>query len=97
MDCRSSPIRPRPGGWVNGKFADTLADIDGFSLITISISILGEGGVLVTEEDELADRLMLISNYAEADVGDKGIKKSTTWSDKTSTWAKSNVPLALNN
>ena len=33
----------------------------------------GEGGVLVTNDDELADRMRLIRNHAEAVVEDKGI------------------------
>lgn len=63
-----------PGALVNGKYAGTLADIGGYSLNYHKHIHTGEGGVLVTEDDELADRLMLIRNHAEAVVGDKGIE-----------------------
>ena len=43
-----------------------LADIGGFSLNYHKHIHTGEGGVLVTNDDTLADRMRLIRNHAEA-------------------------------
>jgi dTDP-4-amino-4,6-dideoxygalactose transaminase len=63
-----------PGAMYKGKFAGTLADIGGYSLNYHKHIHTGEGGVLVTDDDALADRMRLIRNHAEAVVKDKGIK-----------------------
>jgi len=55
-----------PGALYNKKFAGTLAHIGGFSLNYHKHIHTGEGGVLVTDNDELADRLRLIRNHGEA-------------------------------
>ena len=57
----------------NGKFAGTLSDIGGFSLNCHKHIHTGEGGVLVTNDDELAKRMYLIRNHAEASVADMNI------------------------
>ncbi len=62
-----------PGALYKGKFAGTLADIGGYSLNYHKHVHTGEGGVLVTNDDELAERLQLIRNHAEAVVEDKGV------------------------
>jgi len=62
-----------PGALVGGKYAGTLADIGGYSLNYHKHIHTGEGGVLVTNDDDYAERLMLIRNHAEAVVGDKGV------------------------
>jgi perosamine synthetase len=64
-----------PGGLYHGRTTGTLADVGGFSLNYHKHIHTGEGGILVTEDDELADRLRLIRNHAEAVVGDKGVTK----------------------
>lgn len=61
-----------PGATYRGKHAGTLADIGGYSLNYHKHIHTGEGGVLVTNDDELAERMRLIRNHAEAVVGDKG-------------------------
>ena len=61
-----------PGAFYHGKYAGTLADIGGYSLNYHKHIHTGEGGVLVTNDDELADRMRLIRNHAEAVVEDKG-------------------------
>jgi len=61
-----------PGAMVGDKFAGTLADIGGYSLNYHKHIHTGEGGVLVTNDDAFADRLMLIRNHAEAVVDEKG-------------------------
>jgi len=55
-----------PGVFYKGKMAGTLADIGGYSLNYHKHIHTGEGGILVTHDDVLADRLRLIRNHAEA-------------------------------
>jgi len=62
------------GGEYNGKNSGTLADIGVFSLNRHKLIQCGEGGICVTNDDDLADRLRLIRNHAEAVVEDKGTK-----------------------
>lgn len=61
-----------PAARVQGKFAGTLADLGGFSLNYHKHINTGEGGILVTNDDRLAERSRLIRNHAEAVVGPKG-------------------------
>jgi perosamine synthetase len=62
-----------PGAKYKNKYAGTLADIGGFSLNYHKHIHTGEGGILVTNDDGLAERLCLIRNHGEAVVGDKGV------------------------
>ena len=62
-----------PGALYHGKYAGTLADIGGYSLNYHKHIHTGEGGILVTNDDELAERMQLIRNHAEAVVEDKGV------------------------
>ncbi len=64
-----------PGVKYGDRVGGTLAEIGGFSLNYHKHVHTGEGGILVTDDDELADRLRLIRNHAEAVVGDKGVTK----------------------
>lgn len=61
-----------PGAFYKGKAAGTLSHIGGYSLNYHKHIHTGEGGVLVTNDDSLAERLQLIRNHAEAVVGSKG-------------------------
>ena len=61
-----------PGAMYKGKFAGTMADVGGFSLNYHKHIHTGEGGVLVTNDDKIAEKLYLIRNHAEAVVGDMG-------------------------
>lgn len=61
-----------PGASLNGRLAGTLAHMGIFSLNYHKTIHCGEGGVIVTDDDKLADRLRLIRNHAEAVIKGKG-------------------------
>lgn len=63
-----------PGALYKGKFAGTLSDIGGFSFNYHKHIHTGEGGILVTNDSYLAERMQLIRNHAEAVVAKKGTK-----------------------
>lgn len=67
--CDSSHV---PGCKYDGGFAGTFGDIGVYSLNQHKIIHCGEGGIAVTNDDELALRLQLIRNHAEAVVGEMG-------------------------
>jgi perosamine synthetase len=60
-----------PSALYKGKYAGTLAEVGCFSLNYHKHIHTGEGGILVTDNDELAERLRLIRNHAEAVVADR--------------------------
>ena len=64
-----------PGTTYNGKQTGTLADVGGFSLNYHKHIHTGEGGILVTNDPEINERLQLIRNHGEAVVKDKGVEK----------------------
>jgi len=66
-----------PGAFYKGKPAGTLAHIGGYSLNYHKHIHTGEGGVLVTNDDVLAEKLQLIRNHAEGVVGGKGVTDLT--------------------
>ena len=68
-DCAQAP-----GAIYNGRFAGTVADIGVFSLNYHKHIHTGEGGVCVTNDPGLAERLQLIRNHAEAVVDGKGVR-----------------------
>jgi perosamine synthetase len=61
-----------PGTYYKGKVTGTMADVGGYSLNYHKHIHTGEGGILVTNDDQIAERLRLIRNHAEAVVGPKG-------------------------
>lgn len=66
-----------PGATYHGRYAGTLAHMGVFSLNYHKTIHSGEGGVVVTNDDEMAERLQLIRNHAEAVVNGKGVKDIT--------------------
>ena len=63
-----------PGARVGTKYAGTLTTLGGFSLNHHKHITTGEGGLLVTEDPEIAENVALIRNHAEAVVGGMGKK-----------------------
>lgn len=61
-----------PGAMYHGQFAGTIADIGVYSLNYHKHIHTGEGGVCVTRSPQLAERMQLIRNHAEAVVAGKG-------------------------
>ncbi|NJD03364.1 MAG: DegT/DnrJ/EryC1/StrS family aminotransferase [Ruminiclostridium sp.] len=61
-----------PGAKYKGKYAGTLGDMGVFSLNYHKHIHCGEGGIVATDYDELADKIRLIRNHAEAVVEKKG-------------------------
>ena len=55
-----------PGALYKKDYAGTLADVGGYSLNYHKHIHTGEGGILVTNNDEIAERMRLIRNHAEA-------------------------------
>ena len=62
-----------PGALYKGKPAGTLAHVGGYSLNYHKHIHTGEGGILVTNDDAIAEKLQLIRNHAEAVVAGKGV------------------------
>jgi perosamine synthetase len=54
---------------LNGKHAGTFGDIGTFSLYSDKVISTGEGGIVVTNSDEIADRLRLIRNQGRPSSG----------------------------
>lgn len=63
-----------PGATFKNQFAGTFGDIGVFSLNYHKHIHSGEGGMIVTNSDELAEKLRLIRNHAEAVISAKGYK-----------------------
>lgn len=66
-----------PGAFYKGRAAGTLADIGVYSLNYHKHIHTGEGTLVVTNDEKLAERLQLIRNHAEAVVEDKGVSDLT--------------------
>jgi perosamine synthetase len=63
-----------PGTMAGDCYAGTLGHMGVFSLNYHKTIHAGEGGIVVTDDDELAERLQLIRNHAEVVVRGKGVK-----------------------
>ncbi len=64
-----------PWAKYQSKFVGTIADIGVFSLNYHKHIHTGEGGVCVTNDSALAERMQLIRNHAESVVAKKGVTK----------------------
>lgn len=62
-----------PGVYNKDRVTGTLADVGGYSLNYHKHIHTGEGGILVTNDDDIFERLQLIRNHAEAVVEGKGV------------------------
>lgn len=62
-----------PGAFYRDKYAGTVAHVGGYSLNYHKHIHTGEGGILVTNDDKIAERMQLIRNHAEGVVGDKKV------------------------
>ena len=67
-------IAQAPGGQLDGRWLGQYGDIGGFSLNYHKTIHSGEGGVLVTDNDDLALRMQLIRNHGEAVAEDMGVE-----------------------
>ncbi len=71
-DCAQAP-----GATYRGRGVGTLGDMGGFSLNIHKTIHCGEGGVLITDSDEWAQRLRLIRNHGEVAVEGLGLANWT--------------------
>ncbi len=62
-----------PGSLYKGKPSGTLSHVGGYSLNYHKHIHTGEGGIIVTNDARLAERMQLIRNHAEAVVQEKGV------------------------
>ena len=81
------------GAKYKGRYAGTLGDIGVFSLNRHKHIQCGEGGVVVTDNDELAFRLRLVINHAEAVVNDMIMQCEFT---KLSIWPDAEELVGMN-
>ena len=71
-----------PGAKYKGKYTGTLGDIGVFSLNRHKHIQCGEGGICVTNDDELALKLRLSMNHAESVINDFEFKEGLEWSNR---------------
>lgn len=64
-----------PAGKYKGQFVGTIGHIGGFSLNYHKTIHSGEGGVMTTNDDDLALRMRLLRNHGEVIVDDLGVEK----------------------
>ena len=62
-----------PGSLYKGRYTGTQSDVGGYSLNYHKHIHTGEGGVIVTNDKKIYEKLQLIRNHAEAVVEDKGV------------------------
>lgn len=63
-----------PGVFNKDKLTGTESHVGGYSLNYHKHIHTGEGGILVTNDDEICERMQLIRNHGEAVVSSKGVK-----------------------
>jgi len=60
-----------PGAEFKGRLAGTMSDAGTFSFVETKNLVTGEGGMVLTDRDDLADRCRLIRNHGECYVAGK--------------------------
>lgn len=81
---------PSLGAIYKGKKTGTFGDIGCFSFQGAKIAVSGEGGVLVTNNEQLYKKALLLSNMGRTD------SKATFWTDKLGfQYTIGNLPAAL--
>lgn len=63
-----------PGVMYGNRYAGTVADVGGYSLNYHKHIHTGEGGMCVTNDPEIAERIQLLRNHGEAVVAKKGVE-----------------------
>ena len=63
-----------PGSYNSNRLTGTISHIGGYSLNYHKHINTGEGGIVVTNDDDLCERVQLIRNHGEAVVEKKGVK-----------------------
>ncbi|MGE0391977.1 MAG: DegT/DnrJ/EryC1/StrS family aminotransferase [Vicinamibacterales bacterium] len=59
---------PATGAWINGKKAGTFGRVSGFSMHPLKpLNVMGDGGIVVTDDDALAGWLRLYRNHGLVD------------------------------
>jgi len=66
-----------PGALIQGKVTGTIGDAGVFSLNRHKVMQCGEGGVIVTNDDRIAEVCRLVRNHGEKLVSDLGVKDIT--------------------
>lgn len=66
-------VAQAPAGTYKGKLLGTIGDIGVFSLNQHKTITTGEGGMVITNSDDLALRMQLVRNHGEVIVDDMGI------------------------
>jgi len=67
------------GTMKNGKYAGSFGDAAGFSLAATKPLMTGQGGVLVTDDGEIAERLFYLKNYGRTQLFMKGDYVDEGW------------------
>lgn len=70
-------VAQAPGATYKGKLLGTMGDIGVFSLNQHKTITTGEGGVAITNSDDLALRMQLVRNHGEAIAADMGVEDFT--------------------
>lgn len=65
------------GSSIFGKRAGTFGDIGTFSYFLTKTLTSGEGGIVITDNDELASKIKMIRNYGKDNAGDHVIRGSS--------------------
>lgn len=70
-------VAQAPGATYKGKLLGTIGDVGVFSLNQHKTITTGEGGVAITNSDDLALRMQLVRNHGEVIVDDMGVEDVT--------------------